>query len=521
MIWLKVIVKTIQLYSFSYNIGLLFIPIFSVVLNKIFSNLLDTDKTKREFWTCIFVKCLSDVFSILFQQEFLWNSTREMKKTILHRLEQANIQCGIPLPGKLLTNINDIYEDNYKLHDFLVIIPIIWTTVISFILTILYMEVHVVYHMRSIIIITIITLLHYMIKNVDQTLYERTKPCPNSIVKFSDKMYVLFKLSLGCVMKIDHEQHKQNRMNHQHRIQRIVMIIMNVIVTVIGLINNDIKFIHSFCSISWLLSCLASNIKSLQYYMYMDNLFSTLELLQKHKLKCGNEKQQLENINSVSFKNASFGYYSDISLNFMDIKIRDLSIVFHKGSIYYLEAPNGMGKSTILKMFTSNLTTGDVFYGNINRIDLTFENQRQSIIHYVQSSEYTPNLTKNEMNVYRNVNIELEKAFDLDKLWDKGMSELSGGMKKRLMVFLALISPAPIVLLDETLAELSSQYIPELGHNDGWLGKIIDILVNSLESKNKIIIIVGHDLDHRMPKEVIRLNLELFDEKTILNSIDI
>jgi len=506
----------IGLYPRKQFIGILCVPIMSVCMNKWFTRLLDTPKTQREFWLCILIKLIMDVLSIVLQQELLWHSTRQMKKTLLERLEQANIRCGVPLPGKLATTIRELHDDNSKLQDFLFVLPIVWATIVSFGINIMMIEPHPVYPLRSTQLVSILSLTYFMIKTVDQTLYEKTKPDPTAIIQFKDKMYVWFKLSLGCSMIIDHEQQKSNRMNQQQRIQRVVVVILNLIITIISLLNNDIKMIQSFGSITWMLACMADHVKSLQYYTYMDKLFSTINILEKNRLICGWEAQTLNVIDYVIFKNAYFGYYVDDDLTQMNLIVKNLSIIFQTGVVYYLEAENGIGKSTILKMFSSNLHSGEIRYGSKNRNELTFENQRRSIIHYVQSSEYTPNLTLEEMQTYRNKDIELENALGLQDIWEKGMSELSGGMKKRFMIFLALISAAPIVLLDETLAELSTQ--SETAHEDGgWLGTVLKTLVECENSKKKIIVLIGHDLLHRIPSQVIKLNLKQTAEKTTLS----
>lgn len=509
------ILKIIRLYPGYKLLGMACVPILSVCLNKLFSHLLEAPETAREFWLCLIVKLITDVISILLQQELLWQSARNMKNNLQQRLEQANIHCGIPLPGLVETRIQELMDDSSKLQDFLMVIPIIWTTIVSFGLMMLLQESHSIYPLKSTQFVSICTLTYLMTKNVDHTVYERTKPAPNAIVHFRNRMYVWFKLSIGCSMRTDFEKARMNRMNKQHRVQRVVIIALNLITTVIALLNNDIKMINSFGNISWLLGCLSDNIKSLQYYTYMDTLFATLILLEKNKLITGSKTLESDQIDTIVFKNAYFGYFFDDALTKIDIKIKNFSMMFQKGIVYYLEAENGIGKSTLLKMFSSNLSSGGIQYGSVNRTELTFDCQRRSVIHYVQSSEYTPNLTHEEMEPYRNKDADLESVLGLNEIWGKGMSELSGGMKKRFMIYMALISSAPIVLLDETLTELSSQ--SELGRDDGWLGIVLKTLIECEKSKNKIIFLVGHDLLHRIPSQVIKFRMLQTQDKTCLD----
>jgi ABC-type cobalamin/Fe3+-siderophores transport system ATPase subunit len=512
---MKTIIKVLRLYPTYQLIGTICIPILSVCMNKVLSNLLDAPETAREFWLCVSIKLIADVLSILLQQELLWQSARNMKNNLQERLEQANIYCGIPLPGQVEIAIQDLLDDSSKLQDFLMVIPIIWTTIVSFGLMMLLQESHSAYPLKSTQFVSICTLTYLMTKNVDHTVYERIKPMPRSIVHFRNRMSVWFKLSIGCSMLCDFEKLRMNRMNKQHRFQRVVIIALNLITTVIALLNNDIKMINSFGNISWLLGCLSDNIKSLQYYTYMDTLFSTLILLEKNKLMTGSKTLESDLIDTVVFQNAQFGYFVDDALTKMDIKIKNFSMMFQKGIVYYLEAENGIGKSTLLKMFSSNLSSGNIWFGSVNRTALTFDCQRRSVIHYVQSSEYTPNLTREEMEPYRSKDADLENILGLDEIWGKGMSEISGGMKKRFMIYMALISSAPIVLLDETLTELSSQ--SELGRDNGWLGVVLKTLISCEKSKNKIIFLIGHDLLHRIPSEVIKLRMQQTEDKTSLD----
>lgn len=514
---IQTIFKTMLIYPIQYNIGLFIIPILCIIANRKFSKILEKYESENDFWFCIIVKFISDILSIILQNKFLWQSARMMKKTLVERLEQANIKCGIQLPGRLSNNIKDLIDDQNQLQDFLIIIPLLWTTFISFSYSIISMEENKVYPLKTINIISILTLFYIMVTTVDETLYQRTKPDSSSIIRFNNPMYVWLKLSMGCKMIIDFEKQKAKKIENQQLFQRICMIILNLIITVISLLNNEPKQIYSFCSISWMLGCLADNIKSLKYYIYMENLLTTIELLEKHKLETGTQIISPKEIKNINFKNVYFGYYTDDMLTNIDIKVHNLSINFIKGSIYYLEAQNGIGKSTILKMFSHNISSGDIFFNNINRNELTFQSQRNSIIHYVQSSEYTPDFTKEELKYYKDRNIGLERQLGINNLWDKNMSEMSGGMKKRFMIFIALLSPASIVLLDETLDEISPFKNDETDHPHGWLGQTINVLVNSYESKNKIIILVGHDLIKRMPDQVIMLNISQSTNKTTLD----
>ena len=79
------------------------------------------------------------------------------------------------------------------------------------------------------------------------------------------------------------------------------------------------------------------------------------------------------------------------------------------------------------------------------------------------------------------------------------MNSLSGGQKKLMLLYIALISKASVILADETFSELS------VGEN---LNNALDAVVEFSKINNKIIILVGHGLLDIIPKNTIILTKE-------------
>jgi ABC-type cobalamin/Fe3+-siderophores transport system ATPase subunit len=181
-----------------------------------------------------------------------------------------------------------------------------------------------------------------------------------------------------------------------------------------------------------------------------------------------------------------------------------------------LEAPNGIGKSTMLRMFNSNLISGNIYFGRINRSNLSFEDICSSIFHIVQASEYTPIFTQDEVKEYKGRDPWLEEQLGLSTLMEKDTIEMSGGQKKRLFIYMVLTSNAKILLLDEILSELSTEETPEVPEGGGWLNRVINTLANWNGRQHKIMILVGHGLIDLMPESIIKLKLEFDDGNTIL-----
>ena len=253
----------------------------------------------------------------------------------------------------------------------------------------------------------------------------------------------------------------------------------------------------------------------------MKEFISFLNCMKVHKLDCNVSTVPIGRIDEVSFVNASFGYYSDdLMKNPTRIqKIANLSYTFKRGILYYLEAPNGIGKSTMLRMFLSNLFCGEVFFGAINRKNLSFADIYNSVFHIVQASEYTPSFSKEEVNACKGKDEWLESQLHLNELFDKDTVEMSGGQRKRMILYILMTSSAPILLLDEILSELSEENIPEVPEGGGWLARVVNTIVNWTNRSNKIIVLVGHGLRGRIPTNddtVVQLRLDNTETRTNL-----
>jgi ABC-2 type transport system ATP-binding protein len=150
------------------------------------------------------------------------------------------------------------------------------------------------------------------------------------------------------------------------------------------------------------------------------------------------------------------------AVNHIDLEIR-------QGEIFGFLGPNGAGKSTTINMLCGLLkpTSGEVFLsGN----KLTDKNKIRKYIGLCsQENVIWPDLTALEQLQYIGVMYDFSakqaKQRALGLLSDMGLSEkqnvlaskLSGGMKRRLNICLALINDPKIVILDEPEAGLDPQ----------------------------------------------------------------
>ncbi len=169
----------------------------------------------------------------------------------------------------------------------------------------------------------------------------------------------------------------------------------------------------------------------------------------------------------------------NISFSFGERKIlENINISVNQGEIAGLLGPNGVGKSTIFNLITGLIKPS---YGSI-KIDSKIVNEYPI---YLRSKKfkigYVPqyggffhdltlieNLTAiSEITVvnknHRNEKINfLIAKFELDAVRNVKAKHLSGGMKKRLVIALALLGDPKILLLDEPFAALDVMTIKKL-----------------------------------------------------------
>ena len=486
-------------------IGFILIPIISSLMNIHINSLLT--KSDVDIIICLIYKLIYDYINIIVINTVTYRQINIMNQTLKLKLEMATVQCGSPIPGINQKQFKDLMLDTSKLRDFLFIIPIFWNSFVSFTISIYFMDNYNGYPIRFMFIIFCIIMISLLSYLTDLSLYEKTKTNSKSITKFDDSSYVKTKLSMGCKLDTDFEINKTKLIEVQQNKQKYVVLITNLIITFISLVNKNIGQIHSFSSISWMLGHLADNLKSLKYYTYYEEFTNLIECFERHKLY-NTTCVPIGLIDSVNFVNASFGYYDDLYQSNMTQKIFNLNYQFHCNKFYYLEAPNGIGKSTLLRMFTSNLFSGDIYFGSINRKNLAFEDVISNVFHIVQASEYTPKFSKDEIMACKGRNKWLEEQLGLKDLFDKDTVEMSGGQKKRMFIYIVLTSKASILLLDEILSELSTEDTPDVPEGGGWLSRVINTLAE-YKNHNKIIIMVGHGLLELIPKKKHIINLKL------------
>ena len=181
-----------------------------------------------------------------------------------------------------------------------------------------------------------------------------------------------------------------------------------------------------------------------------------------------------------SFKNnKEIVKLENISFSFGERKIlENINISVNQGEIAGLLGPNGVGKSTIFNLITGLIKPS---YGSIkieskivNQYPIYLRSKKFRIGYVPQYGGFFHDLTLienlkaiSEITVtnknHRNEKINfLIAKFELDAVRNVKAKHLSGGMKKRLVIALALLGDPKILLLDEPFAALDVMTIKKL-----------------------------------------------------------
>ncbi len=193
----------------------------------------------------------------------------------------------------------------------------------------------------------------------------------------------------------------------------------------------------------------------------------------------------------ITLSSISSGYQKKVILS-------DFSASFEKGCITAVIGPNGCGKSTLLKTITGLLP---LFSGNIS-IDgeaLRSSCSRAKKIACLSQGRKTPDMTVLETVLcgrfphlsFPRVYSEKDKLFarkclqklNLEELADRRLSTLSGGMRQKVYISMALCQDTDYILLDEptTYLDVSNAF------------ELFEIL-RPLADSGRGIVIVLHDL---------------------------
>ena len=177
--------------------------------------------------------------------------------------------------------------------------------------------------------------------------------------------------------------------------------------------------------------------------------------------------------------------------------LEDISLTFQPGILYGVLGPNGSGKSTLLKTIARiwTPTTGKVLWQG-RPLDQFSRLEMSEIISLVpQTPSLLFDFTAHAMvamggyaqGIRSSKNLQkVEEALHQVNVWHlrhQLLSQLSGGERQRIYIARALVTEAPILLLDEPTSYLDVRHQLEI-----W--QLLRIFVQ----KGKLVIVSVHDL---------------------------
>jgi len=208
--------------------------------------------------------------------------------------------------------------------------------------------------------------------------------------------------------------------------------------------------------------------------------------------------------------------------------LEDISLKIDRSRITTILGTNGCGKSTLLKTLVRFLphTAGTITVDNIPVEQYSPANLAKKIA-YLPQSKSIPEMTVLQMvlhgrfphlsypRIYRKQDIEIAeqslKTLGIENLASRELKELSGGMRQKAYIAMALAQNAPVILMDEPMTYLDIAGQLHLGETMRFLTKhdrtlvlVLHDLPLALKISDKIAVLhKGGLLDFGTPEEIL------------------
>ena len=195
--------------------------------------------------------------------------------------------------------------------------------------------------------------------------------------------------------------------------------------------------------------------------------------------------------------------------------LNNVNLTFNKGECIALIGPNGCGKTTLIKSILGMVipTKGDILFDQ--KSILKKYKYREQIGYMPQIGRYPDYMTVGQIiemiKKIRNSDQELDedliKGFELEKIFDKQMRTLSGGTTQKVSATLAFLFNPDVLILDEPTAGL-----------DPLASEILKEKIIKEREKGKLILITSHllsELDDMITQIVFMQDGKVHFHKTI------
>ncbi|WP_310559802.1 ABC transporter ATP-binding protein [Flavobacterium sp.] len=200
--------------------------------------------------------------------------------------------------------------------------------------------------------------------------------------------------------------------------------------------------------------------------------------------------------------------------------LNDVNLTFNKGECIALIGPNGCGKTTLIKSILGMVipTKGNILFDG--KSVLNQYKYREQIGYMPQIGRYPDYMTVGQIiemiKKIRNSNEDLDddliKAFELEKIFDKQMRTLSGGTTQKVSAILAFLFNPDVLILDEPTAGL-----------DPLASEILKEKIIKERKKGKLILITSHllsELDDMISQIIFMQDGKVHFHKTIADLLE-
>ncbi len=171
-----------------------------------------------------------------------------------------------------------------------------------------------------------------------------------------------------------------------------------------------------------------------------------------------------------------------------------ISFTVHKGEVFAFVGPNGAGKTTTVEILVClrDLTKGEANVLGFNVQERKGQQEIRKRVGVLPQDFNTFDLltVKENLNYYKKMyghGVDVDKLIELVDLKDKTNAlykNLSGGLKKRLAIAIALVNDPEVVFLDEPTTGLDPR-----ARRDMWN------LVEGLKEQGKTVFLTTHYMD--------------------------
>ena len=175
---------------------------------------------------------------------------------------------------------------------------------------------------------------------------------------------------------------------------------------------------------------------------------------------------------------------------------RDISFTVEPGEFLGILGPNGAGKTTLVRQITTELmpSAGRVRVFGIDALSRPNEVKRRMGIMPQEASLYSGLSVRHHLRIFGKLRglpagtasrraEELIADLGLEEHGNKPADQLSGGLRRRLLLGIALVADPPLLILDEPSAGLD----PEARHH-------LRDLLRTAHRKGSTILLTTHDM---------------------------